>query len=179
MKKFIPIVASVLLLAACGGNPETSKATGVSTTEESRATGLTTVESTAETATLTFLEPGEIYIDLNFEKAPEGLAVKIGSDTLTASGKVKMSKDFTYSVEGTFADKVNVYHVVDLGAGVVSAGKSEGRDGATATEFLGRLFKNFSERQYEYRIYLCLSDKASGWSKTLDGVDAAIQRYAM
>lgn len=174
MKKFFPALASMMLLASCAGAPATtSHATGLSTPEE------TTSQETTSAAeyVLTFLENGELYIDFNFTTAPEGLSIKIGDNVVTASGKVKMTKDFAYEVKGTFAEKVNVYYVADLG-GAASAGKSEGRDGDTVTDYLNKMLKNFSERQYEYRLYLCLSDKANGWSTTLPGVDETIKKYA-
>ena len=176
MKKIFPFVASLLLLASCGSASSPS-----SSAQQSQKTAEQTSEPTPSSVTnnvLTFLNDGEIYIDFNFSKAPEGLAIKIGEQTLTTSGKVKMSQNFTYEVSGTFDEKLNVYQVIDTG-GAVSAGKGEGVDPAVIQSRIERYLKNFSEKQYGYRIYFCISDQASGWSKTLEGVDKAMTKYAL
>ena len=173
MKKMIPLLASMLLLAACTNSPSTPSKTA-STQENSETT--TVVTSQSQVA-LTFLEEGEIYVDFNFDAAPVGLSIKIGDSTLTSSGKAKMTQNFEYAVNGTFDKPMNVYRVVDTD-GAVSAAKSEGYDANGVKTYLERNLANFAEKQYGYRIYLCLSDKASGWSKTLPGVDESIKKYA-
>ena len=174
MKKLIPLFATMLLLASCGTAGNTS-----TVTPESKALESQSVESVAPTTNyvLTFLEDGELYIDMNFDKAPEGFSVKIGETTLTASGKVKMTKDFEFKVNGTFTDAMNIYNVVDTGAGA-AAGKANGVDADQIEGMAGRYLTNFSQKQYGYRCYLCFTDKENGWSTTLPGVDETIKKYS-
>ena len=173
MKKLIPLVASLLLLASCGNEgsitppPSSAPVSSAPAQESSEATQLVTHY-------LSFLEDGEIYVDLNFDKAPEGLSVKIGETTFTSSGKAKMTQNFTYAVTGTFTEKMNIYYLIDAGA-PLGGGIKEGYDADGVQSIIERYLKNFSEKQYGYRVYLCLSDKASGWSKTLEGVDQGLK----
>ena len=169
MKRFLPLLASILLLTACEINSSTSTPTSISSEPAS--------QTSQKTDVLTFLNDGEIYIDLNFDNAPQGLSLKIGNTTVTESGKATMSKDFAFELNGTFGDSVNIYYVVDT-KGSAAAGKSEGVDGDRAKSMIERYFANYASKQYEYRVYFCLSDKASGWSKTLPGVDETIRSYS-
>ena len=170
--KFLPLLASLMFVTACGQtNASQSQAPAQ---DPSSATQQS--QQVQEEYKLTFLQNAEIYIDFNFTNAPAGLAIKIGETTLTASGKATMTKDFTFEVQGTFTNKINIYHVIDTGT-ARSAGKGEGMDAAVAKERIERYISNFSSKQYEYRIYFCLSDKANGWSTTLPGVDEAIKEY--
>ena len=170
MKKLLPLMACLMLLTACGANNNSSKAA-----EQSSAP--TASSTPADNHKLTFLEDGEIYIDFNFNTAPAGLSIKIGDTTLTASGKAKMSKDFTYEINGTFAASVNIYSIVDTGE-AASANKADGMDAEVVKSRIETYFGNYSSKQYEYRIYFCLSDKANGWSTTLPGVDETIKSYS-
>lgn len=169
MKRFLPLLASILLLAACGTNSSTSTPASISSEPAS--------QTSQKTDVLTFINDGEIYIDFNFDNAPQGLSLKIGNTTVTESGKATMSKDFAFELNGTFGDSVNIYYVIDA-KGSASAGKSEGVDGDRAKSMIERYFANYASKQYEYRVYFCLSDKASGWSKTLPGVDGTIRSYS-
>ena len=179
MKRLLPILSAMLLLASCGGTPDGSKPTGLST-EESRATGLSTEgkgDTTSEPAksTLTFLENGEIYVDFNFETAPEGLSIKVGETELSTSGKAKMGQNFEYDIKGTFAKPVNFYVIVDSGdfvATPTSPNTAADKVAEEAKKYLG----NFAKNQYEYRVYFCLTDQTSGWSKTLAGVNETLSR---
>ena len=173
MKKFIPLIASLLILASCGGKGSNADASSQPAGGESSAAE---PSSAKEEVKLTFLEPGEIYIDLNFESAPTGLSVKIGDQTLTSSGKVKMTQDFNYEIEGVFTNSVNVYHIIDTGS-ARSVGASNGLDAEVALERIGQYLSNFASKQYEYRVYFCLSDKDKGWSKDLAGVDEILTAY--
>ena len=177
MKKLIPLVASLLLLAACGGNGGSAAPTPSSEPTVSSAPAQESSEATQSvTHYLPFLDDGEIYVDINFDKAPEGLSVKVGETTFTSSGKTKMTQNFTYAVTGTFTEKMNIYYLIDAG-GPLGGGAKEGYDADGVKEIIEKYLKNFSEKQYEYRVYLCLSDKANGWSKTLEGVDQGLKGF--
>ena len=171
MKKLILGAASLFLLASCGGQSSAPQASSAPSPDASPSA------SVAKNV-LTFLADKEIYVDLNFDAKPEGLSVKIGEKAFTESGKATMAKDFAYEIAGTFDKKTNIYCVIDAG-GAVSASKSEGVDADAFQRIAERYLKNFSEKQYDYRVYFCLSDKASGWSKTLAGVDYAMKTYAV
>ena len=176
MKRLLPILSAMLLLASCGGTPAESKPTGLST-EESRVSAEGKGDTTSEPAksTLTFLENGEIYVDFNFETAPEGLSIKVGETELSASGKAKMAQGFKYEVKGTFANPVYFYVIVDSGdfvATPTSPNTAADKVEAEAKKYLA----NFASNQYEYRVYFCLTDKTSGWSKTLPGVNETLSR---
>ena len=169
MKRLLPILSAMLLLASCGASPASSSATGLST-EEKTDTASETVKNT-----LTFLDNGEIYVDFNFETAPEGLSIKVGDTELTASGKAKMAQGFKYEVKGTFANPVHFYVIVDSGdfvATPISPNTAADKVEAEAKKYLA----NFASNQYEYRVYFCLTDKTSGWSKTLPGVNETLSR---
>lgn len=170
MKKLLPLLASVLLLTACGNNPSTSSGTSNTSIEPPSVTS-------EVSHVLTFLNDGEIYIDFNFQNAPEGLAIKVGETTLSASGKATMSQNFTFEVSGTFANSLNIYYCIDAN-GSVGGGKSNGVDAEIVKDRIDRYLTNFSSRQYEYRVYFCLSDQENGWSKTLEGVDGAMRSFA-
>ena len=173
MKRFIPLIASLMILASCGGGSQGgSQNPGASSNPPQQ-----TSSQQGASHKLTFIEDGEIYIDFNFDNPPAGLSIKIGDSTLTAAGKAKMSKDFTYEVKGTFAASMNIYYAIDTGE-ARSAGKFEGIDAEVLQERIGRYISNFASKQYEYRIYFCLSDKTNGWSKTLAGVDETIKEFA-
>lgn len=172
MKRLLPLLASILLLTACGANSSTSTPASISSEPASQ-----TSQTSQKTNVLAFLNDGEIYIDLNFDNAPQGLSLKIGNTTVTESGKATMSKDFAFELNGTFGNSVNIYYVVDA-KGSAAAGKSEGVDGDQAKSMIERYFANYASKKYEYRVYFCLSDKASGWSKTLPGVDETIRSYS-
>ena len=172
MKKILPLLASIMLLSACGAGGTSTSGSASSSSEPTSSSS-----SSKNEHFLTFLNDGELYIDFNFDNAPEGLSIKIGDTTLTAPGKVTMSKDFTYQVSGTFANSINIYSVIDAN-GSKGVGKGEGIDSEIAKERIERYLGNYSSKQYGYRIYFCLSDKASGWSKTLPGVDEAIRNYS-
>lgn len=171
MKKFIPLMAALLLLSACGGS------SGGETSVSSSQGGDSSISQQSSGATeeykLTFLNNAEIYIDFNFQTAPAGLAIKIGDQTLTSSGVAKMSKDFTYEVLGEFTAPINFYHIVDTGV-ATACGVGEGVDAEVAKERVGRYLGSFASRLSEYRIYFCLSDQARGWSKTLANVDGLL-----
>lgn len=166
MKKIIPLIATMLLMTACG-NSQTSTSTSQGGSEASQQ------ESSSQQAgpTLSFLQPSEIYVDFNFTTAPEGLSVKIGDTVLTAPGKATMTQGFTYEVKGTFAGKVSIYHAIDAGDGVVSGGKAENKDAGEVATLASNYLGNFANKQYDKRIYFCLTDQVGGWSKTLAGVN--------
>ena len=174
MKKLIPLMAALLLLSACGGS------SGGETSVSSSQGGDSSISEQSSGATeeykLTFLNNAEIYVDFNFAAAPAGLAIKIGDQTLTSSGKVKMSKDFTYEVLGEFTAPLNLYHIVDTGI-ATACGAGEGIDAEVAKERVGRYLGNFAAKQYEYRVYFCLSDQTRGWSKTLANVNELLSSY--
>ena len=174
MKKLLPFVASILLLAACGGNNPAPAAT---TSVEPSVEASTAEASPAAKYVLTFLEDSELYVDFNFTNAPKDLSVKVGETTLTASGKAKMAKDFTYEFQGEITEEMYAYTVIDTGD-MASGSAASKLVGEKATTLITNYLKNFSERTYEYRIYLCLTDKANGWSKTLPGVDETLKAYA-
>ena len=179
MKKLFPLVASMLLLASCSGGAATSSSTpAASSSIETTSSKEASEESSASTNfVLTSLADSEIYIDFNFAKAPEGLSVKIGDTTLTASGKVKMTKGFTYEIGGAFGETNYIYHIVDTGSSA-AGGASSGLNAEKSKELLDKYLKKFSSGDYyEYRIYICLTDQASGWSKTMPGVDATLKNY--
>lgn len=169
MKKLLPLMASLLLLGACS-TTDVPDSKPKDTSEQSIATSV-------DTHFLTFLEDGEIYVDLNFDNAPAGLSIKIGDTTLTASGKATMTKDFAFEVAGTFVNPINIYSVVDAN-GVKGVGKGEGFDAEIAKNRIEQYLGNYSRAQSGNRVYFCLSDKANGWSKTLPGVDEAIKSYS-
>lgn len=169
MKKFLPLIATMLLLTACGTSTNPSQPTSTS--------GDPATSAAKDEHFLTFLSDKEIYIDFNFDNKPEGLSIKIGDTTLTESGKATMSKDISFQVNGTFTNSINIYHVTDAG-GSKAAGKAEGLDADQAKTKIENYLEKFFNKQYEYRVYFCLSDKASGWSKTLPGVDGALKSYA-
>ena len=171
MKKFLPLIASLLLLGACGSSNPSSSSTPSSQPSSSSSSS---ESSSAKERFLTFLSDGELYIDFNFENAPEGLSIKVGDTTLTSSGKVTMSENFTYEVTGTFVNPINIYSVIDAN-GAKGTGKGEGHDAEIAKDRIERYLSNYSRSQYQYRVYFCLSDQPSGWSKTLPGVDGALR----
>ena len=173
MKKFLPLVASLMLLAACGGANQ-PQGGSPSQPQASDSEPAATSSQASEEYKMTFLQNSEIYIDFNFNEAPEGLSIKIGNTTLTASGKATMSQNFTYEVNGTFSKALNVYYAIDTG-GANAAGALNGLDAEMVKTRLGQYFDNFKQRQYQYRIYFCLTDKENGWSKTLAGVDEIIR----
>lgn len=173
MKKLIPLMAALLLLSACGGS---SGETSVSSSQGGDSSISQQSSGATEEYKLTFLNNAEIYVDFNFQTAPAGLAIKIGDQTLTSSGKVTMSKDFTYEVLGEFTAPINLYHIVDTGV-ATSCGFGEGVDAEVAKERVGRYLGNFASKQYGYRVYFCLSDQARGWSKTLANVDGLLSSY--
>ena len=179
MKKLFPLVVSMLLLASCSGGATTSSFTPTASSAEATSSKEASEESSASTNfVLTSLADSEIYIDFNFAKAPEGLSVKIGDTTLTASGKVKMTKGFTYEIGGAFGEANYIYHIVDTGVSAAAGGASNSINAEKAKELLDRYLKKFSSGDYyEYRIYICLTDQASGWSKTMPGVDATLKNY--
>ena len=171
MKKLITLMASLLLLTACGGS-----GSGEASTPAGDSSAPAQSSAQQDEHKLTFLEDGEIYIDFNFDNKPTDLAIRIGETTLTASGKAKMTKDFSYEIKGAFTASVNMYHAIDAN-GSTSAGKGEGIDAEAVAERANRYLGNFASKQYGYRVYFCLSDKANGWSKDLAGVDEIIKSY--
>ena len=168
MKKILPLLASLLMLAACGqtNTQDASKQEPAETSQAAETSATTNYK-------LTFLEDAEIYVDFNFTNKPEGLTVKVGNVELTESGKAKMTKGFDYEVGASFVNPINIYHIVDTGS-AVSVGKSEGVDAEVASQRIGRYLENFANTQYGYRVYFCLSDKANGWSTTLPGVNESM-----
>ena len=179
MKKIFPLVASMLLLASCSGGAATSSSTPAASpsAEATSSKEASEESSTSANFVLTSLADSEIYIDFNFTTAPEGLSVKIGDTTLTASGKVKMTKGFTYEIGGAFGETNYIYNIVDTGL-AAAGGASTGLNAEKSKELLDKYLKKFSSGDYyEYRIYICLTDQARGWSKTMPGVDDTLKNF--
>lgn len=170
MKKFFPLVASLLLLASCSeSNVINSSDSSISQTSEQTSVSISK-------NVLTFLEDGELYIDLNLTSIPEGFSIKINDKTLTATGKVTMTKDFTSQVNGTLEAPIYIYRIEDTG-GVLGQGGGKVSDTANPVEMISAYLTRYAKRLYESRIYLCITDKEKGWDKTLAGVDASLSIF--
>ena len=174
MKKLLPLIAATLLLASCGG---ASSPSSQSQPSEPASEPETSITSDAYAAQMTFLQDGEMYLDFNFKTRPAGFSVKINGNEVTESSKIKMSKDFTFEITCEYEGTINIYRINEINGTGVSAGGASNQEAAKAKDFLDKLFKNVSERQYEYRFYICFSDQDKGWSKSLAGVDSILQNY--
>ncbi len=167
--KIIPLLASMLLLGAC--NEGSSTSTQPSTTTTSTSTIPTRVVK------LTSIEPGKIYIDINFATLPEGFAIKYADQTITATTTISVSKDTTFIVEG-FLNNICLYRIQEKDSdGTSTVGLGEHIDEEAAKDIAKKYLDLVAKNSEGFRSYICITDTVDGYSKSVPGVSDIITSY--
>lgn len=170
IKTIIPLVASMLLLAACN-NSEGSTSTQPSTTTTSTSTIPTRIVK------LTSIEPGKIYIDINFATLPEGFAIKYADQTITSTTTITVPKDTTFTVEGAL-NNICLYRIQENDSdGTSAVGLGEHIDEEAAKDIAKKYLDLVAKNSEGFRSYICITDTVDGYSKSVPGVSDIITSY--
>lgn len=164
-KKIVPLCASLLMLAACstGGSSSAQPSSEAAPSEPS---------SIVQTVKLTTIDPGKMYIDINFENKPEDFAIKVGSEVITETKTITPTAESVFTVEGAL-NNISIYYAVEYGA-ATNAGIIENVDEEVALTKVKGVLERLAKLNSETRIYVVITDKVGGWSKTVPGVNDII-----
>lgn len=167
--KIIPLLASMLLLGACNEGGSTS--TQPSTTTTSTSTIPTKIVK------LTSIDPGKIYIDINFTTLPEGFAIKYADQTITSTTTISVPKDTTFTVEGSL-NNICLYRIQEKDSdGTSTVGLGEHIDEEVASTITKKYLDLIAKNVEGIRAYVCITDTVDGYSKTVPGVSDIITSY--
>ena len=157
-QKIIVFLASLVLLASCGGNGGSS----VSSSEPS-------LPSSAAKKTMDFLKDGQYYMDVpnnvvassDPEKTPH---LRINGTSVTGDRKDDLGGKFELTAEGTFAQDLYVTVAKSEGEGHISAKAYGPIDKAAVNETLTRI----SSGEVPNKVFIAFSTTRASWPKGHD-----------
>jgi hypothetical protein len=164
-KRIVPLCASLLMLAACstGGSSSAQPSSEAAPSEPS---------SIVQTVKLTTIDPGKMYIDINFENKPEDFAIKVGSEVITETKTITPTAESVFTVEGAL-NNISIYYAVEYRS-ATNAGILENVDEEAALTKAKGVLERLAKLNSETRIYVVITDKVGGWSKPVPGVNDII-----
>ncbi len=157
-QKIIVFLASLVLLASCGGNGGSS----VSSSEPS-------LSSSAAKKTMDFLKDGQYYMDVpnnvvatsDPETAPR---LRINGTSITGGRQDDLGGKFELTAEGTFAQDLYVTVAKSEGEGHISAKAYGPVDKAAVNETLTRI----SSGEVPNKVFIAFSTTKASWPKGHD-----------
>ena len=166
LTKIIPLCCSILLLGGCSNN-------NTSTTPSTS----TTATSEQKSAKLTSIDPGKIYIDINFATLPAGFAIKYADQTITSTTTIEVPANTTFTVEGEL-NNISFYYIQeDNSTFSTTFGVKENVDEEVAKERVKTSLESIAKKAEGKRNYFCVTDTVKGWSKTVPGVNEILSSY--
>ena len=157
-QKIVIFLASLALLASCGGNGSSSAPSSDPTTS-----------SSAVKKTMDFLKDGQYYMDVPNKVVatsdPENTPhLRINGTSITGDRTDNLGGKFELTAEGTFAQDLYVTVAKSGGEGHISAKAYGPIDKATVNETLATI----SSGEVPNKVFVAFSTTKASWPKGLD-----------